>query len=148
MDSRHIASPRPKKFRVRKSARKVVASVFWYQDDIFLIDYLPQSQTNNTQYYLSLPMQLNDILKDKYGGKFIKLVLILHDNASPRRALATQQKLAYLAFLCLDHPPYSPDLARSVYHLFPGLKIFESSLFFVRLRGHYCRGDLVKRIIL
>jgi hypothetical protein len=27
-----------------------------------------------------------------------------------------------LGFLCLDHPPYSPDLALSDYHLFPGLK--------------------------
>ena len=23
---------------------------------------------------------------------------------------------------CLDHPPYSPDLSQSDYHLFPGLK--------------------------
>jgi len=34
----------------------------------------------------------------------------------------TQKKLAYLGFQCLDHPPYSPDLAPSDYHLFPGLK--------------------------
>jgi histone-lysine N-methyltransferase SETMAR len=41
----------------------------------------------------------------------------------PRRnVLATQKKLAYLGFQCLDHPPYSPDLAPSDYHLFPGLK--------------------------
>jgi len=38
------------------------------------------------------------------------------------RALATQKKLAYLGFQCLDHPPYSPDLAASDYHLFLGLK--------------------------
>ena len=38
------------------------------------------------------------------------------------RALATQKKLAYLGFQCLDHPPYSPDLPPSDYHLFPGLK--------------------------
>ena len=38
------------------------------------------------------------------------------------RALATQKKLAYLGFQCLDHPPYSPDLAPSDYHLFHGLK--------------------------
>jgi len=31
-------------------------------------------------------------------------------------------RLAYLGFQCLDHPPYSPDLAPSDYHLFPGLK--------------------------
>jgi len=30
--------------------------------------------------------------------------------------------LAYLGFQCLDHPPYSLDLASSDYHLFPGLK--------------------------
>ena len=45
-----------------------------------------------------------------------------HDNAPAHRALATQKKLAYLGFQCLDHPPYSPDLAPSDYHLFPGLK--------------------------
>jgi len=49
-------------------------------------------------------------------------VLFLHDNALAHRALATQKKLAYLGFQCLDHPPYSPDLATSDYHLFPGLK--------------------------
>jgi histone-lysine N-methyltransferase SETMAR len=46
----------------------------------------------------------------------------LHDNAPAHRAHATQKKLAYLGFQCLDHPPYSPDLAPSDYHLFPGLK--------------------------
>ena len=43
-------------------------------------------------------------------------------NAPAHRALATQKKLTYLGFHCLDHPPYSPDLAPSDYHPFPGLK--------------------------
>jgi len=46
----------------------------------------------------------------------------LHDNAPAHRALATQKKPAYLGLQCLDHPLYSPDLAPSDYHLFPGLK--------------------------
>ena len=46
----------------------------------------------------------------------------MHDNTPAHRALATQNKLAYLGFQYLDHPPYSPDLAPSDYHLFPGLK--------------------------
>ena len=54
--------------------------------------------------------------------KVTKSVLFLHDNAPAHRAFATQKKLAYLGFQCLDHPPYSPDLAPSDYHLFPGLK--------------------------
>jgi len=48
--------------------------------------------------------------------------LFLHENVPAYRALATQKKLAYLGFQCLDHPPYSPDLAPSDYHLFPVLK--------------------------
>ena len=53
--------------------------------------------------------------------EFTKAVLFLHDNAPARRALATQKKLAYLGFQCLDHPRYSPYLAPSDYLLFPGL---------------------------
>jgi hypothetical protein len=46
----------------------------------------------------------------------------LHDNAPADRALKTQEKLAYLGFQCLDHPPYSRVLAPPDYHLFPELK--------------------------
>jgi len=75
--------------------------------------------------------------------------LFLHDNAPSHRALATHKKLPYLGFQCLDHPPYSPDLAPSDYHLFPGLKKkIERSPFFDRHGGHCCRGDLVRRTTL
>jgi len=46
----------------------------------------------------------------------------VHDNAAAHRELTTQKKLDYLGFQCLNHPSYSPDLAPSDYHLFPGLK--------------------------
>jgi len=107
---------------VQKSAGKVLTSIFWDQDGILPIDYLPKGQTINTEYYSTLLVQLQDILKDKHRGKVTKGVLFLHDNAPTHRALASQKKLAYLGFQCLDHPPYSPDLAPSGYHLFPGLK--------------------------
>jgi len=117
------AHPAPKEFRVQKSAGKVLASIFWDQDGIFLIDYLPKGQTINAEYYAYVLVQLMDILKEKRRGKVTKGVLFLHDNAPAHRALATQKKLAYLGFQCLDHPTHSPDLAPSDYHLFPGLKI-------------------------
>jgi hypothetical protein len=62
------------------------------------------------------------IHEDLEMRKVTKGVLFLHDNAPAHRALATQNKLAYLGFQYLDHPPYSPDQAPSDYHLFPGLK--------------------------
>jgi len=107
---------------VQKSAGKVLALIFWDQNGILLSDYLPKGQTINAEYYSSLLVQLKDILKDTRRGKVTKGVLFLHDNALAHRALPTQKKLTYLGFQCLDHPPYSPDLALSNYHLFPGLK--------------------------
>ena len=144
---RHSGSPRSKRFRVQKSARKVLASIFWDQDDILLIDYLLKGKTINAEYYSSLLVQLKDILNEKRRVKVAKLVLFLHDNAPAHRALATQKKLVYLGFQCLDHPPFSPYLAPLDYHPFPGLKSIERSPFFVRRGVHCCRGDLVGRTI-
>jgi len=107
---------------VQKSAGKLLTSNFWDQDSLLLIDYLPKGQTINAEYYSSLPVQLKDILKEKRRGKVTKGFLFLHDSAPAQRALATQKKLAYLDFQCLDQPPCSLDLAPSDYHLFPGLK--------------------------
>ena len=98
------------------------ASIFWDQDGILLIDYLPKGRTINAKYYPSLLVHLKDVLKEKCYGNITKSVLFLHDSAPAYRALAPQKKLAYLGFQCLDHPPDSPELAPSDYHLFPGLK--------------------------
>ena len=94
-----------------KTPGNVLASIFWDQDGILLIDYLPRGQTINAEYYSSLLVQLKDILKEKRRGKFTKGVLFLHDIVPAHRAIATQKKLAYLGFQCLDHPPLSPYLA-------------------------------------
>ena len=87
----------------------------------------------NAEYYWSPLVQLKDILKEKGRGKVTKGVLFLHDNAPAHRVLATQKKLVYLGFQCLDHPPFPPDLAPSDYHMFPGLK--------KQLKGRYFSSD-------
>jgi len=58
---RHSGSPHPKKFRVQKFAGKFLASIFWDQDGILFIDYLPKGQTINAEDYSSLLVQLKDI---------------------------------------------------------------------------------------
>jgi hypothetical protein len=40
---------------------KILASIFWHQDSILIIDYLPKGQTINAEYYSTLLMQLKDI---------------------------------------------------------------------------------------
>jgi hypothetical protein len=44
-------------------------------------------------------------------------------NADQKRPRCqSSEQLTCLGFQCLDHSPYSPDLAPSDYHLIPGLK--------------------------
>jgi len=147
MEWRHRGSPGPKNFRMQKSAGKVLASIFWDQGGILLIGYLPKGQIINAEYYSSLLVQLMDILKEKPLGKLTKFVLFLHENAQAYRAHATQKKLAYLGFQCLDHPPYSPDLASSNYHLFPGLKKQFKSRHFLPTQIHCCGVYSVGRTV-
>ena len=85
------ARPASKKIRMQKSAGKVLALIFRDQDGILLIDYLPKGQTINAEYYLSLLMQLKDILKEKRRRNVTKGVLFLHDNALAHRAFATRR---------------------------------------------------------
>ena len=101
--------PNPKNSECKNLLEKFL--IFWDQDGILLIDYLPKGQTINAKYYSSLLVQLKDIWKEKRRGKVNKGLVFLHDNAPAHRALATQKKLAYLGFHCLNHQHYSSDLA-------------------------------------
>ena len=83
--------PPRKNSECKNPLEKFSPRFFWDQDGILLIDYLPKGQTNNAEYYLSLLVQLKDILKEKRRGKVTKVVLFLHDNAPAHRTLATQK---------------------------------------------------------
>ena len=60
--------------------------------------------------------------------------MFLNDNAPSHRALASQKKLDYLGFQCLDHRSYAPALAPSDYHLFPEQK--------KQLKGRHFSSDV------
>jgi hypothetical protein len=49
-------------------------------------------------------------------------VLLHHNNARPHPSLRTREAITKLQWTVLSHPPYSPDLAPSNYHLFGPLK--------------------------
>jgi hypothetical protein len=51
-------------------------------------------------------------------------VVMLHDNARPHTASATQDLITTFGWEQFDHPPYSPDLAPSDFHVFLHLKTF------------------------
>ena len=107
------AQPRLKKFRVQKSAGKFLTSIFWGQDRILLIDYLPNGQTINAKYYSSLLVQLKDVLRKNAAGSSPRescsctTMPRLTGHLQPRRNWPTWAS---------SHPPYSPDLAPSDYN--------------------------------
>jgi hypothetical protein len=68
MEWRHSGSSRLKKFLVKQSAGKVLVSIFWDQEGIIFIDYLPNGHIINLEYYSSLLVQFKDILKETRRG--------------------------------------------------------------------------------
>ncbi|UYV64389.1 B52 [Cordylochernes scorpioides] len=67
----------------------------------------------------SLREALNEI-RSELREKHNKLIL-QHDNAPAHNATVVKNTIKDLGWELLPHPPYSPDLAPSVYHLFTSL---------------------------
>jgi histone-lysine N-methyltransferase SETMAR len=61
--------------------------------------------------------KLKPAIRTKCWGLLSKGVALLHDNARPHTAAHTVETLHHLNFEVLEHPPYSPNLAPSDYHL-------------------------------
>jgi transposase len=57
-------------------------------------------------------------------------VVLIHVNTLPLTAACTLALLEHFNWELFDHPPYSPDLAPSDYHLFTYLKNWLASLCF------------------
>ena len=121
MQWKRPGSPPPKKFRTQPSAGKVMATVFLDSKGIILIDYKPAGTSITGEYYANVIKQLRVAIKEKRRGKLAAGVLLLHDNAPVHKSRAAQAAIRECKFEQLNHPPYSPDLARD-YYLFRNLK--------------------------
>ena len=123
MQWKHVTSPSPRKFRVQRSAGKVMATVFWDIKGVLLLDFLERNHTVTGQHYSDqLEEQLHPSIRSKRRGLLSKGVMLQHDNARAHTANVTSSTITKLGWEVLVHPPYSPDLAPSDYHLFGPLK--------------------------
>ena len=61
-------------------------------------------------------------IQNKRRGLLTSGVVLLHDNARPHTAARTRTLLEQFRWDVFDHPPYSPDLAPSDFHLFTRMK--------------------------
>ena len=100
---------------------KVMLCIWWDQLGVVYYELLKKftTETITGDRYRTQLMRLSRALKDKrpqYNERNDKVIL-QHDNA---RSLAKVVKtyLEMLKWQVLPHPPYSPDVAPSDYHLF------------------------------
>ncbi|KAJ4439635.1 hypothetical protein ANN_07763 [Periplaneta americana] len=63
-------------------------------------------------------------IQNKRRGMLSRGIVLLHDNAHLHTAASTRELLDQFGWEIFDHPPYSPDLAPSNFHLFTKLKDF------------------------
>jgi histone-lysine N-methyltransferase SETMAR len=123
MEWKHTASPTKKKFKTIPSAGKVMLTVFWDMQGVVLQKFQPYGQTVNAASYCTNLRELHKAIRRKRPGLLTRGVILLDDNARPHTARATQDLIrTTFRWERLEHPPYSPDLAPSDFHLFGPLK--------------------------
>ena len=121
---RHTTSPSTKKSKQTLTTRKIMCTVFWDRQGVLLVDFLSRGQTINANSYCETLKKLRSAIKNKRRGMLSRGTVFIHDNARPHTANVTKQLLADFAWEQFNHPPYSPDLAPSDFHLFLHMKSF------------------------
>ena len=115
----------------------VVASVFWDSKGVILVDFMPKGATINSEAYIETLKKLKARICRVRPDLDMSKVLLQHDNARPHTSIRTREVLASFGWTTIPHPPYSPDLAPSDYHLFAPVKDSISGV-------HYTDDDQVK----
>jgi transposase len=96
-----------------------------------LVNFLEKAETITASCYVQTLNKLRRELREKRPKK--KTVILQHDNARPHTARLILQKIQKYGWELLSHPPCSPDLVLSDYHLFGSLKD--------HLRDHHYETD-------
>lgn len=122
MEWHHPDSPRPKKFKKERSSQKVLATVFWDNQGVILVEFLEKGSTINSDIYIATLRKLKEAIRKKRPQKDIHAIQLHHDNARPHTSFATNQVIAKMGWSVIPHPPYSPDLAPSDFYLFGPMK--------------------------
>ena len=99
---------------------KVMLCIWWDQKRVLYYELLKPSETINGERYRAQLTCLKRAIADKrpeYATRH-ETIIFYHDNARPHVAFAVKNYLENSGWEVLPHPPYSPELAPSDYHLF------------------------------
>jgi histone-lysine N-methyltransferase SETMAR len=92
-------------------------TVFWDSEGVQLAYFQKCGNNVNSALHCEVLLRLQDSNRRKRPGQ-----LLHHDNARPHTAQSTQERIQEPQWELLYHPPYSPDLAPSDFHLFDPVK--------------------------
>uniref|UniRef100_A0A1B6JMV6 Tc1-like transposase DDE domain-containing protein n=1 Tax=Homalodisca liturata TaxID=320908 RepID=A0A1B6JMV6_9HEMI len=125
MEWHHSNSPtKNRKEKPNLNTRKLMATVFWDRKGLIHVEFMPRGETINSEAYIETLHRLRRAIQNKRRGMLSSKVVLIHDNARPHCSARTKAELNSFKWQIFGHPPYSPDLAPSDYHLFPKLKVF------------------------
>jgi hypothetical protein len=96
-------------------------TVFGDRKGVILVDFLEQGLRINAARYVKTLLKMKARIARVWREKK-QHVLLQHDNAMPHTAFLTRECTAKFGWTVLSHPPYSPDVAPSVFHLFGPIK--------------------------
>ena len=102
--------------------KKILLSCWWSRHGMEYWELLPPGVTITAPVYCDQLRKLKAKLERRRGQQ--AKIVFLHDNARPHVARDTQREIASYGWMVLPHPPYSPDIAPSDYHLFSALQRF------------------------
>ncbi|GFR98135.1 histone-lysine N-methyltransferase SETMAR [Elysia marginata] len=128
---KHPSSPVTKKFKVQRTAAKLIATVFWDAKGVILLyifHKVSSSMLPNTAALLTASER--DAIRRKRPGLLRRCVVLQHDNATPHSANLTQQWLQRYGWEILPHSAQNRDLVPSEFHLFGPLKCHLGSMAF------------------
>ena len=120
LSKRQVAKPTPKPGLTTK---KVLLSVWWDCKGIIHFETLKPGHAINAKVYCEqLDRLAAEIKKKRPSLVNRRQVFLQHDNARPHTARITREKIKSLGWKEVRHPPYSPDIAPSDYHLFSSMQ--------------------------
>jgi histone-lysine N-methyltransferase SETMAR len=121
-DEKWVCYPKPD-VKPDLHPKKIMLCIWWDMSGVIYFELLDINQTVTADVYSQQLQRLNEVLLLKRPALANqKGVILLHDNSRSHVAKLTQQKIEQLGWEVLPHPPWSPDLSPSDYHLFLSLR--------------------------
>lgn len=105
----------PTKFKMGKSAHKVLCTTFWNAKGVIFVQYT--KATVGAAQYFDTMMHLRSAIKNKRPGIFWRGIVLMHDNAPAHSAKTITSLLTSFMWNVFSNPLYFPDLAPSDYHI-------------------------------